>query len=250
MDLRQIVRNVPGNVATSLLCTDSGNVREGKGRRALRIGSLLPNIVLYNDPTPHPSTDTTTKVISADLRRKPDLLLIFGTSLKVHGIKRLVKEFAELVHANKGIVILINKSELAKIEWKGVIDYWIEADCDTWVNDLKARVPELWMKQESLPIMPKVKPVSGKRGNISSVRANIAPKRPAQDKENIRPMTPTKVPTTTYMNSHGLPSPLSPSKRGLNRQDPVSPTKRLHRETICAIDDEPWSLSTPPSSQV
>ena len=125
----------------------------------------MPNIVLYNDPTPHPSTLTTSTVISADLSRKPDLLLIFGTSLKVHGIKKLVKDFAKAVHAKKGVVIFINKSELRKSEWENVIDYWVEGDCDLWVDDLKSRIPNLWMKQETLPVMPIIKPVS-KKGNL------------------------------------------------------------------------------------
>jgi hercynylcysteine S-oxide lyase len=141
-------------------------MRESKGKRSLKIGTLLPNIVLYNDPTPHPSTMTTTTVISADLSRKPDLLLIFGTSLKVHGIKKLVKDFAKQVHANKGQVILINKVELGKSEWKNVIDYWVEADCDEWVHDLKLRIPNLWMKQEVLPTMPIIKPTP-KKGILS-----------------------------------------------------------------------------------
>lgn len=134
-----------------------GSMREAKGKRSLKIGTLLPNIVLYNDPTPHPSTTTTTTVISSDLSRKSDLLLIFGTSLKVHGIKKLVKDFANQVHANKGQVIFINKIELAKSEWKNTIDYWVQGDCDDWVHDLKVRIPDLWMKQEILPIMPIIK---------------------------------------------------------------------------------------------
>jgi hypothetical protein len=132
------------------------------GKRSLKIGTLLPNIVLYNDPTPHPSTTTTTTVISTDLVRKPDLLLIFGTSLKVHGIKKLVKDFAKTVHANKGVVIFVNKGQLGKSEWKNVVDYWVEGDCDNWVHDLKSRVPHLWMKQEVLPVMPVIK--TSKRG--------------------------------------------------------------------------------------
>lgn len=128
----------------------------------MKIGTLLPNIVLYNDPTPHPSTTTTATVISADLVRKPDLLLIFGTSLKVHGIKKLVKDFAKIVHANKGVVIFVNKGQLGKSEWKNVVDYWVEGDCDNWVHDLKSRVPHLWMKQEVLPVMSVIK--TSKRG--------------------------------------------------------------------------------------
>jgi NAD-dependent SIR2 family protein deacetylase len=98
------------------------------------------------------------------LARKPDLLLIFGTSLKVHGIKKLVKDFAKQVHLKKGIVVLINKMELCKSEWKGVIDYWIEGDCDSWVLDLKQRIPDLWMKQELLPVVP-IKKRPTQKGN-------------------------------------------------------------------------------------
>jgi len=144
-------------------------MREARGKRSLKIGTLLPNIVLYNDPTPHPSTTTTTTVISADLARKPDLLLIFGTSLKVHGIKKLVKDFAKQVHANKGTVVFINKCPLGKAEWSNVIDYWVEGDCDSWIHDLKSRIPNLWMKQETLPVMPVIKPTPKKNGKCASV---------------------------------------------------------------------------------
>lgn len=142
------VPNVSGNVhAHQPSVLTVGSMREASGKRSLNIGTLLPNIVLYNDPTPHPSTTTTTKVISSDLKRKPDLLLIFGTSLKVHGIKKLVKDFAKQVHANKGIVIFINKCELGKAELDKFIDYWVEGDCDSWIHDLKSRIPNLWTKQ-------------------------------------------------------------------------------------------------------
>jgi len=139
-------------------------MREARGKRSLRIGTLLPNIVLYNDPTPHPSTSNTTTVISADLARKPDLLLIFGTSLKVHGIKKLVRDFAKQVHLNKGSVIFINKCPLGTAEWSKVIDYWVEGDCDSWIHDLKLRIPNLWTKQEVLPVMPVIKPTPKKDG--------------------------------------------------------------------------------------
>ena len=137
-------------------------MREARGKRSLKIGTLLPNIVLYNDPSLHPSTYDITTLISADLGRRPDLLLIFGTSLKVFGIKKLVRDFARIVHANKGSVILINKGTLPASEWNGIIDYWVEGDCDEWVRDLKTRIPDLWMKQEVLPVMPVVKPTPKK----------------------------------------------------------------------------------------
>ena len=63
----------------------------------------------------------------------------------------------------KGIVILVNKVELRKSEWSNIIDYWIEGDCDSWIHDLKTRIPDLWMMQEVLPVMPIIKPSPKKR---------------------------------------------------------------------------------------
>jgi len=224
---------------------DEGTLRESMGKRSLRIGTLLPNIVLYNDPIPHPSTTITSSVMSADLSRKPDLLLIFGTSLKVHGIKKLVKDFAKAVHANKGTVILINKGELGKSEWGNVIDYWVEGDCDEWIHDLKTRIPNLWMKQESLPVMPVIKPTA-RKGISSHFRLLISGSKKMvsanEDKENVAPLTPKKAKeSSTYQSTLGLPSPLSPSKRGINQISSLeSPTKRLQ------ISAKPGRAQAPP----
>jgi len=240
MAKRPIVLPAPSNVlqplALFLLCLGSdvvGAKREALGKRSLKVGTLLPNIVLYNDPTPHPSTTSTATLISADLSRKPDLLLIFGTTLKVHGIKKLVRDFAKQVHAKNGVVILVNKCELSKSEWGGVIDYWVEGDCDEWVGDLKMRIPNLWMKQEVLPAMRVVKPMGRpKKGNNHYqnilIEVKTAPVAVVDDKENVRPPTPKKEDvSTTYQTTLGLPSPLSPSKRGIANNAPESPTKRL-----------------------
>lgn len=143
-----------------------------------------------------------------------------------------MRDFAKRVHANKGLVILINKDELGKSEWKNVIDYWVEGDCDEWVHDLKTRIPALWMKQEMLPVMPVIKPVSKKGISPQIFRAKgvakVAVMTNPEDKENVMPMTPKKkVAQVTYQTTGGLLSPLSPTKRGLNANEPESPTKRL-----------------------
>lgn len=221
-----------------------GELREARGKRALKIGTLLPNIVLYNDPTPHPSASTTSTVISADLSRKPDLLLIFGTSLKVHGIKKLVREFAKNVHANKGVVVLVNRDELSRSEWQNHIDYWVEGDCDSWVHDMKTRIPHLWMKQESLPVMPVIKPHSRKRivfFVFELMVASVVDLTLEDDKENKVPSTPQKSASAAFGvgNTSGSPRPLSPSKRGLNANAPESPTKRLQTSMKALMVEPP-----------
>lgn len=106
------------------------------------------------------------------------MLIIMGTSLKVHGLKKLVKEFAKAVHASapsesshssftasptpkvamsknsmKGKVVFVNKTPPSS-EWNGVIDYFVEGDTDAWVSrvldDWKKMRPQDWELQTTL----------------------------------------------------------------------------------------------------
>lgn len=129
----------------------------------MKIGKLRPGIVLYDEP--HPLGDEIGAIETADLARKPDLLIIMGTSLKVHGLKKLVKEFAKAVHASgangrskspiipKGKVIFVNKTPPSS-EWDGIIDYHIEGETDAWVtrvlDDWKKARPADWEVQTTL----------------------------------------------------------------------------------------------------
>jgi NAD-dependent histone deacetylase SIR2 len=63
---------------------------------------MRPNIVLYNEA--HPTGDIVAEYANHDMKRKPDLLLVCGTSLKVDGIKGLVKSFAGQVRELGGEV--------------------------------------------------------------------------------------------------------------------------------------------------
>ena len=103
-----------------------------------------------------------------------------GTSLKVHGLKKLVKGFAKAVHqrsvptavnstqlsrtrnesslsslvdGNVGKVIFVNKTPPSG-EWGGVIDYHIEGTTDEWAErvlaDWKKMRPTDWEVQSTL----------------------------------------------------------------------------------------------------
>jgi len=117
----------------------SGESRILRAARALPVGTLRPAIVLYDEP--HPHGDAIGDLQSYDLSRSPDLLLIMGTSLKVHGLKRLVKEFAKAVHAKKGSVIFVNATSPSR-EWEGVIDVHVHGETDRWVE----MVEEEWRR--------------------------------------------------------------------------------------------------------
>jgi NAD-dependent SIR2 family protein deacetylase len=129
-------------------CTEYNARRTGRGRRGLAVGRLRPDIVLYGEE--HPSAHLVAPLITHDLGLGPEVLLIMGTSLKVHGLKVMVKEFAKAVHTKGGKVILVNRTKPPESTWGDVIDYWVECDCDAWVLDLKDRRRDIWLPQGSV----------------------------------------------------------------------------------------------------
>lgn len=101
--------------------------------------------MLYGEE--HPLAEKIGTLTAADLRSNPDYLIILGTSLKVHGLRTIVKAMAQAVHARKGKVIYVNKTAASFSLWKDVIDFHVEMDCDRFVKLLKGNHPEIWMKQ-------------------------------------------------------------------------------------------------------
>lgn len=127
-------------------CAGATAARQEKGKRALGIGKLRPDIVLYGEE--HPQSDLISPIVQHDLATGPDLLLVLGTSLRVHGLKVMVKEFAKAVHKKGGKVIFINFTKPSESVWGDILDYWIEWDCDAWVEDLRTRKPLLWLSPD------------------------------------------------------------------------------------------------------
>ena len=115
-------------------CIRKRQERLDQGKRGLSIGQLRPNIVLYNEI--HPKGDLIGESLCADIHKCPSVLMIMGTSLKVVGLKKLVKDMAKAVHASNGIVIFVDLKK-AKSEWKSVIDVQLVGDCDLWCERMK-----------------------------------------------------------------------------------------------------------------
>ncbi|KAK4112805.1 hypothetical protein N656DRAFT_829078 [Canariomyces notabilis] len=146
-----------GRQPTCPHCAGAAAAREEKGKRALGVGKLRPDIVLYGEE--NPCTQFISPLIQHDLSLGPDMLLIMGTSMRVHGLKVLVREFAKAVHDRGGKVVLVNFTKPPDSVWAEVIDYWVQWDCDAWVNDLRTRKPALWLPPDApLPEEEKQKP--------------------------------------------------------------------------------------------
>lgn len=140
-------------------CTQNNATRENRGRRSLAIGRLRPDVVLYGEE--HPLAHQIGPLVTHDISLAPDILLILGTSLRVHGLKLMVREFAKAVHTRGGNVVFVNRTKPPDSVWGDVIDYWIEADCDWWVQDVEKRRADIWLPQgyfEEKEVRPKTIP--------------------------------------------------------------------------------------------
>jgi len=115
-------------------CAEFAMNRQLAGRRPVKCGILRPDIVLYNEP--HPQGDQIAEHVNNDLGRRPTLLLVMGTSLRVVGLKKMVKDLARAVHSQpNGLVVYVNKSEAApKSEWRTIFDYELLGECDRWME--------------------------------------------------------------------------------------------------------------------
>jgi NAD-dependent histone deacetylase SIR2 len=117
-----------------------GQKRAQQQKRAIKVGRLRPDVVLYDEN--HPFAEEVGGIQANDEKSLPDLLIVMGTSLQVPGIKKLVKMFAAAVHhsqSSNNLAIFINKTRPAK-EWDGVFDYYVEGETDEWVASLPDQV--------------------------------------------------------------------------------------------------------------
>ncbi|KAK9237911.1 DHS-like NAD/FAD-binding domain-containing protein [Lipomyces kononenkoae] len=121
-------------------CRELDSVREVVGKRTQGVGRLRPRIVLYNEF--NPDGEAIGKVTSSDLKARPDGMLVVGTSLKVPGVRRIVKEMSSAVHAANGMVVWINEEDPPAAKMlENCFDLILKGDCqdipcilDRWEN--------------------------------------------------------------------------------------------------------------------
>ncbi|PSS29593.1 hypothetical protein PHLCEN_2v2741 [Hermanssonia centrifuga] len=240
-------------------CTTRSAARQARSARALKVGTLRPAIVLYDEP--HPLGDDIGSIQSTDITRKPDMLIIMGTSLKVHGFKKLVKDFAKTVRESAppnyspmkspkgtkswaGKVIFVNKSAPGS-EWDGIIDYHVEGETDKWcekvIEDWKKARPADWEVQTKLDATGGEEDFAGfkvmkEMTNATSAKPK-APKKAARENKPpaVEDIQPPKDTTT-------LSPPPSPSKRrnsGCHYSDgECSPSKKRASRGLEKLDFE------------
>lgn len=84
-------------------CRELSFERIYRGKRALGIGRMRQNIVLYGEE--HPYSDRISQFARSDLRKGPDVILVAGTGLKVPGARTLVRELCGAAKAWGSIAV-------------------------------------------------------------------------------------------------------------------------------------------------
>jgi NAD-dependent SIR2 family protein deacetylase len=125
-----------GSVVKCSDCKESARARAASGKRERLIGELKPNIVLYNEE--HPHCDTIGAVMELDLMgKRPDLLLVVGTTLKIPGTRKLVVEMEKVlspVHSSdvstpiRTIYLNTRDFPTPQGKWEDVFSVWVDGD--------------------------------------------------------------------------------------------------------------------------
>ncbi|KAK5123054.1 hypothetical protein LTR85_003250 [Meristemomyces frigidus] len=113
-------------------CEEVNDIRTNhEGKRSHGVGWLRPRMVLYNEH--NPDQDAIGSVMKEDLRRRPDAVIVVGTSMKIPGVKRIVKELCGIVRDRKdgGLAIWINPELPPTADCpRDCFDILVQSSCD------------------------------------------------------------------------------------------------------------------------
>ena len=103
-------------------------------KRSIGVGRLRPRIVLYNED--NPDQDAIGAVTVADLKSRPDAVIVVGTSLKIPGVKRIVREMCKVTRGCKGgFTACINAARPPPSDLNRHFDLVGKGDSDHFANE-------------------------------------------------------------------------------------------------------------------
>lgn len=183
-------------------CAEQDSIRTTYGgKRSHGIGRIRPRFVLYNEY--NPDEEAIGNVSSADLRARPDAVIVVGTTLKVPGTRRLVKEFCQVTRGRKdGFTAWINPSPEPKgVDLKDCWDMVVQSKCDN-VASLAALPPwNVDLGEDYL--ISKDEPGTNK----TNIEITLSSTPPASDDSIIETLPPT-----TDDSQQAIPTPMPSPK--------------------------------------
>lgn len=215
-------------------CVENDQIRtDVAGKRSHGIGRLRPRMVLYNES--NPDDEAIGAVVKADLLKRPDAVIVVGTSMEIPGVKRIVREMCGIVRDRRdGVAIWINRGPppIGK-DFEDCWDLVVAGDCDQVAQRANMR---RWNDEgndykectESEAERAKEKD-SGIKVVVKPAKRSITPKSVDSPKQGNTPamMTPGESPMSKATK---LPKPFNipPLKLSDTKANPQ--TKRLSKE--------------------
>ncbi|KAK5168420.1 uncharacterized protein LTR77_006990 [Saxophila tyrrhenica] len=121
-------------------CEEINDIRTNhEGKRSHGIGRLRPRMVLYNEH--NPDDIAIGAVTRDDLRKRPDAVIVAGTTLKVPGVRRIVREMCASVRDRRGGVAIWINNDLPPVakDLEECFDIVVQGKCDEVAS--KAAMP-------------------------------------------------------------------------------------------------------------
>lgn len=119
-------------------CAGNDRARVGAGQRSHGVGRMRPRIVLYNEH--NPDEEAITSVMNADIKSRPRVLIVAGTSLKIPGVRRLVKSLCTVIRSRKdGVTMFINNEPPAGKEFENCFDLIVQGSTDDVADLVKLK---------------------------------------------------------------------------------------------------------------
>lgn len=233
-------------------CEDFDSTRRLVGKRERGIGHLRPSVVLYGEQ--HREGEIIGECVRRDLlgitgpawmthtddgpsrrgkskapasysksKRKPDLLIVAGTSLKIPGTKSMIRQFSNTIRARNTPdeedsddaseeddairTIFVNlEFPVPSREWNGLFDYWLQGDVQAFADLVK----EQFERRDSQAKLREAKKAlrASKKLEQELLSAGSAPLTKRKQSGSFI-QTPTKRVrgSTSTPSSRGLPTP-------------------------------------------
>lgn len=201
-----------------VVCKEADEVRTlHAGKRSHGIGKLRPRMVLYNENGP--DEEAIGSVTTADLRSRPDAVIVVGTTLKVPGVRRIVREMVNTVRDRKdGFTVWVNNEPEPKgQDLENCWDLVVRGPCDAVARQAALRI---WNDRSEPKILTEEEYQAAKQKPSPEVRIPASPRKnnPVDRAKGI--MTPSASPRLRPVDdSMGdeiivASKPSTPSKRG------------------------------------
>ncbi|KAJ5677624.1 NAD-dependent protein deacetylase hst4 [Penicillium maclennaniae] len=206
-------------------CAIKNEVRTTTGQRSHGIGRMRPRIVLYNEH--NPDEEAITSVMNADIKSRPRVLIVAGTSLKIPGVRRLVKTICPIIRSRKdGVTMFINNEPPAGKEFENCFDLIVQGSTDDVADLVKLKHWEDSTPYEMLP-----EPVFGSKhssdeeSEAEHEQSTVAVVINSTPKKRLHSETGLFTPSSSHDEKPPAKKLANPASRGRNLNDVLKASK-------------------------